>query len=55
MNKNTDQEAEYKEMEAQLSAATGGRPMTARPVSRMIKPGKGPPMKGMAAGKVSTC
>ena len=33
-------EVENKQTEAQLSAATGGRPKTARPVSRMMVAGK---------------
>ncbi|XP_053378155.1 kinesin-like protein klp-3 isoform X3 [Mercenaria mercenaria] len=33
-------EAESKDTEAQLSAVTGGRPPTARPFSRMVKPGQ---------------
>ncbi|KAH3820936.1 hypothetical protein DPMN_122687, partial [Dreissena polymorpha] len=46
MTKYSELEAEAKEWEAQLSAATGGRPMSARPISRMHKAGKGPPTKG---------
>lgn len=49
MNKFSELEAESKETEAQLSAVTGGRPPTARPFSRMVKPGqKG--AKGAVAG-----
>ncbi|XP_052780673.1 uncharacterized protein LOC128217530 isoform X3 [Mya arenaria] len=46
MTKYSELEVEAKEWEAQLSAATGGRPMSARPISRMHKAGKGPPPKG---------
>ena len=49
MTKFSELEAESKETEAQLSAVTGGRPPTARPFSRMVKPGqKG--AKGVVAG-----
>ncbi|XP_060587224.1 kinesin-like protein klp-3 isoform X2 [Ruditapes philippinarum] len=49
MTKFSELEAESKETEAHLSAVTGGRPPTARPFSRMVKPGqKG--AKGVVAG-----
>lgn len=40
MNKFSELEADQKETEAHLSAVTGGRPPTARPFSRMVKPGQ---------------
>lgn len=40
IKKLSELEVENKQTEAQLSAATGGRPKTARPVSRMMVAGK---------------
>lgn len=45
-NKMSEIEAESKQTEAQISAMTGGRPKSARPVSVMMKAGKGGKQKG---------
>lgn len=52
MNKFSELEAESKETEAHLSAVTGGRPVSARPFSRMVKAGQKPGKvtKGGAVG-----
>lgn len=52
MTKFSELEAESKETEAQLSAVTGGRPTTARPFSRMVKPGQKGPKGAMIGGVV---
>ena len=56
MTKYSELEVEAKEWEAQLSAATGGRPMSARPISRMHKAGRGggPPKGGKGVRHNST-